>query len=67
MNVLWGPLIPSFTEDQTLAILYTVGDGKFHRWDSPEKACLPTDLTLLVNEVRKNLFFEKNKIFIEIF
>ncbi len=51
-NVLWGPLIPSFTEDQTLAILYSVGDGKFHRWDSPEKECLPTDLTSLVNEVR---------------
>jgi hypothetical protein len=52
MSVLWGPLIPSFTEDQTLAILYSVGDGKFHRWDSPDKGCLPTDLTSLVNEVR---------------
>jgi WD40 repeat protein len=50
VNVLWGPLVPSFTEDQTLAILYSVGDGKFHRWDSPEKSCVPTDLTSLVNE-----------------
>ncbi|CAF0792052.1 unnamed protein product [Adineta ricciae] len=49
-KVLWGPLIPSFTEDRTLAILYSVGDGKIHRWDSPEKNCLPTDLTALVNE-----------------
>ena len=52
MNVLWGPLVPSFTEDPSLAILYTVGDGKFHRWDSPEKDCLPADLTALTTEVR---------------
>lgn len=51
-TVLWGPLVPSFTEDPTLAILYSVGDGKFHRWDSPEKNCLPTDLTSLVQSVR---------------
>ena len=50
--VLWGPLIPSFTEDKTLAILYSVGDGKLHRWDSPDRSCLPADLTSLVNEVR---------------
>jgi hypothetical protein len=61
MNILWGPLIPSFTEDQTLAILYSVGDGKFHRWDSPDKGCLPTDLTSLVNEVRIR---GKKKVFI---
>ncbi|CAF1167616.1 unnamed protein product [Rotaria sordida] len=48
--LFWGPLIPSFTEDETLAILYSIGDGKFHRWDSPDKGCLPTDLTSLVNE-----------------
>jgi len=47
-TVLWGPLVPNFTEDPTLAVLYSVGDGKFHRWDSPEKNCLPTDLTSLV-------------------
>ncbi|CAF4457056.1 unnamed protein product, partial [Adineta steineri] len=34
----------------TLAILYSIGDGKFHRWDSPEKNCLPADLTSLVTE-----------------
>lgn len=51
-NVLWGPLVPNPTEDPALAILYSVGDGKFHRWDSPEKNCFPTDLTSLVNEVR---------------
>ena len=49
--VLWGPLVPGFTVDQSLAILYTVGDGKLHRWDSPERSCLPTDLTSLVHEV----------------
>jgi len=54
-TILWGPLIPSFTEDKTLAILYSVGDGKFHRWDSPDRSCLPTDLTSLVNEVRINI------------
>ncbi|CAF1161460.1 unnamed protein product [Adineta steineri] len=50
INVLWGPLVPAFTEDRTLAILYSIGDGKFHRWDSPEKNCLPADLTSLVTE-----------------
>ena len=49
--VLWGPLIPSDTEDPSLAILYSVGDGKLHRWDSPEKGCSPFDLTGSVNEV----------------
>ncbi|CAF3763564.1 unnamed protein product [Rotaria socialis] len=48
--LFWGPLIPSSTVDQTLAILYSVGDGKLHRWDSPDKSCLPTDLTSLVTE-----------------
>ncbi|CAF4792285.1 unnamed protein product, partial [Rotaria magnacalcarata] len=48
--LFWGPLIPSSTVDPTLAILYSVGDGKLHRWDSPDKSCLPTDLTSLVTE-----------------
>lgn len=52
VNVLWGPLVPSATEDKNLAIFYSIGDGKFHRWDSPEKGCIPTDLTLFVNEVK---------------
>jgi hypothetical protein len=60
-SVLWGPLVPSFTEDQTLAILYSVGDGKLHRWDSPDKNCLPADLTSLANEVRIN---KEKKIFV---
>lgn len=51
-NVLWGPLVPNTSEDPTLAILYSVGDGKFHRWDSPEKNCIPAELTSTVNEVR---------------
>lgn len=50
--LLWGPLTPSSTEDRTLSILYSIGNGLFHRWDSPEKSCLPTDLTSIVNEVR---------------
>jgi hypothetical protein len=49
--LLWGPLVPSLTEDRSLAILYTVGDGSFHRWDSPEKQCLPTNLTGFVCQV----------------
>jgi len=59
VNVLWGPLIPSATEDKTLAILYSIGDGKFHRWDSPEKTCAPTDLTSFVIEVN-SCFFREN-------
>lgn len=51
-TVLWGPLVPNATDDSSLAILYTVGDGKLHRWDSPEKTCVPTDLTSLVQGVR---------------
>jgi WD40 repeat protein len=54
-NVLWGPLVPSSTVDPTLAILYSVGDGKFYRWDSPEKASVPTDLTTLVIETNSSI------------
>lgn len=61
-NVLWGPLVPSTAEDRTLAILYSVGDGKFHRWDSPEKNCLPTDLTALVNEVSLSVKKERRTL-----
>jgi hypothetical protein len=50
-SVLWGSLVPNSIVDNSLAILYSIGDGKFHRWDSPNKDCLPTDLTSLVHEV----------------
>lgn len=59
--VLWGPLIPSDNDDPTLAILYTIGDGKFHRWDSPEKNCVPTDLTMNLQEV--SFFYLEREIF----
>lgn len=51
-NVLWGPLLADGIEDPSLCILYSVGDGKFHRWDSAEKNCVPADLTSIANEVR---------------
>lgn len=51
-NVLWGPLVPNEIDESALCILYSVGDGKLHRWDSPEKTCVPADLTSNANEVR---------------